>query len=149
MRVPRAVYIPSPSRITLTLKDHCISVRVDPPSPAANTCRTSHDFFSIIFLMFFQDASVSILGPKIVATWTPKSSQFAPKSKLTTAAEAIGKKIDFETHFGTIFHGFLIDFGDHFCCRPRRFAKLSCESAKSKNYGKTHGSASKMTSSQV
>ena len=149
VRVLKAVDIPSPSRITLTLRDHCISVRADPPSPAVTHCGPPHDFFSIIFWMLIQDASVSIFGSKIVATWTPKSSQIAPKSKPTTAAEAIGKKIDFETHFGTIFHRFLVDFGDHFCCRPHRFAKLSCEAAKSKNYGKTQGSASKMTSPQV
>ena len=141
MRVPKDVYLPSPSRITLTRTDHCISVGADPPSPAATHCRPPRDFFSIIFWMLFQDASVSIFGSKIVATWTPKSSQIAPKSKLKTAAEAIGKKIDFETHFGTIFHSFLVDFGDRFCCRPHRFAKLSCEAAKSKNYGKTQGSA--------
>ena len=89
--------------------------------------------------MFFQDASVSIFGSKIVETWTPKSFQIAPKSKPTAAAEAIGKKIDFETHVGTFFHRCLVDFGDHFCCRPHRFAKLSCEAAKSKNYGKNKG----------
>ena len=127
VRVHKAVYLPSPSRITLTLKDHCISVRADPPPWGANTRRQSHDFFSIIFLMFFQDASVSILGPKIVATWTPKSSQIASKSKPTTAAEAIGKNIHFETHFGTIFHRCLVEFGDHFCCRPHSFAKLSLD----------------------
>ena len=141
--------IPSPSRITLTLKDHCISVRADPPSLAATHCRTPRDFFSIIFGMFFQDASVSILASKIVATWTSKSSQIAPKSEPTTAAEAIGKKIDFETHFGTIFHRLLVDVRDHFCYRPHRFAKLSCEAAKSNNNRKTKGSASNMTSSQV
>ena len=149
MRVPKAVDIPSPSRITLTLKDHCIAVKADAPPWGATHCRTPRDFFSTIFWVFTQDASVSIFGSKIVATWTPKSSQIAPKSKLSTAAEAIGKKIDFETHFGTIIHRFLAVFEDHLCFRPHRFAKLSCESVKSKNYGKTHVSASKMTSSQV
>ena len=71
-----------------------------------------HNLFPIIFLMFFSTCSFRFGVRKSTQHGPQNRPQIGTKSKPTTVAETIGKKIDFGTHFGTIFHRFLINFQD-------------------------------------